>query len=452
VVQSESSKWAKCMIYLPRVVYFLALANNRLYWDKKRLKRYQEKRLRRVVRYAYDFVPFYHKRFREAGVDPNQIRTVEDLSKLPIVKKDEFKKQNPQQIVSKEFELNKLKKVTTSGSTGTPFVIYITIAEDAWRKAIYMRSNINCGQKPRDRWLVMTSPRHFHDTTGIQRRLGIFSQTCISLFESTEQKLSQIEALNPHILDGYSGSLFLLAKEVKRRGLKTIKPKLMFGSAEFIDLPSRRYMENVFDAPFCDQFGAAEVDRSAWQCLERQGYHMDVDSVITEFVDKNGEAVGDGERGEVVFTSLFNFAMPFIRYAIGDVGAPSDDSCPCGCTLPLMKVIEGRKDSFLMLPGNRVVSPMVFNFAVSTFKYYEDIDQYRIRQRKTDLFEVFLKMNKYPLSGENLASEFEAHVKKFLNIEENELRFEVSFVDEIPLSPTGKLHSVFSDVKVAAME
>jgi phenylacetate-CoA ligase len=440
------------MTNLPRVMYFLYMANRRLHWNKNRLMRFQEKQLRQIVQQAYDSVPFYHKYFNEAGVDPCEIRTVEDLQKLPIVKKDEFKKQELSQVISKKFNVNRLKKVRTSGSTGTPFVLYITDAEDAWRKAIYMRANISCGQRVRDRWVVMTSPHHFHDTTGIQRKLGVFSQTCISLFESTDQKLNQIAAARPDILDGYSGSLFLLAKEVKRRGFEQIKPRLMFGSAEFIDLPSRKYMEDVFGAPFCDQYGAAEVDRSAWQCLERQGYHMDVDSVITEFVDENGEPVANGEKGEVVLTSLFNFAMPLIRYNIGDVGSPSSDTCPCGRSLPLMNVVEGRKDSFLTLPGNRIVSPMVFNFAISSFEYYENIDQYLVRQRKTDLFEVSLKMNKGSKLDKDLTSKFEAHVKKFLDIDENELRFEISIVDEIPLSPTGKLHSVFSDLKVPAVK
>jgi phenylacetate-CoA ligase len=277
--------------------------------------------------------------------------------------------------------------------------------------------------------------------------LGIFSQTCISLFDPTEKKIEEIAAVKPDILDGYSGSLFLLAKELDRRGLNVIRPRLMFGSAEAIDQPSRRYMEKVFGAPFCDQYGAAEVDRSAWQCLERQGYHMDIDSVITEFVDEKGEAVADGEQGEVVFTNLFNFAMPFLRYAIEDVGAPTKDSCPCGRTLPLMKVIEGRKDSFLTLPGGRIISPMIFNFAMSTFKYYVDVDQYRIRQKKIDLFEVTLKMVDGWVAHADVARELETQMCKFFNFGEGEVRFDVSLVDEIVRSPTGKLLSVSSDLK-----
>lgn len=435
------------MVNIPRVVYYLASANRRLYWDKDKLRRFQDKRLRQVVRYAYDHVPFYNHYFRKVGLDPSSIRGICDLNKLPVIKKQELKRQNPEELVSEEYDIRTLKKVRTSGSTGKPFQVYINGKEDAWRKAIYMRANIACGQKPRDCWVVMTSPHHFNDTTKIQRKLGIFAQTCISLFESTDTKLNEIADAKPDVLDGYSGSLYLLAREVKKRGLSVINPRIMFGSSELIDLQSRRYMEEVFNAPFCDQLGAGEVNRTAWQCLERQGYHMDVDSVITEFLNENGETVSDGKRGEVVYTSLYNFTMPFIRYAIGDVGAPSDESCPCGRTLPLMKMIEGRKDSLLKLPGNRIVSPMVFNYAISSFKYYADIDQYRIRQRGIDFFEVLLKMVEGWVEKEDVFSEFESHVKKFLNFGEDELRFKISIVNQIPLSSTGRLLSVSSDLK-----
>lgn len=434
------------MVNILRVLFSVASANRRLHWDKQRLEEYRDKRLREVVRYADRFVPFYHRAFEEAGVDVEAIRTAEDLSKLPVIKKAEFKRQDPKHITSSEYDLSKLKKVRTSGSTGTPFVVYVDPREDAWRKAIYMRANINCGQKPRDRWVVLTSPTHFSDTTKIQRKIGVYAQTCISLFESSDNKISQIEAAKPDVLDGYSGSLFLLAKEMKRRGLHTIKPRLMFGNAEFIDLDSRRYIEDVFEAPYCDQFGCAEIDRSAWQCLERGSYHMDVDSVITEFLDKDGDTVSNGESGEVAYTSLFNYTMPFIRYAIGDIGVPSDEECACGVSLPMMKVVEGRKDSFLTLPDDRVLSPMVFNFAVGRFKYYDDIEQYRIRQRRIDFFEVELKMNKFAVSPEIMRKEFENHLKNFLDLSQYNMQFDISFVDEIPLSKTGKLMSVWSDL------
>lgn len=435
------------MVNIAKILYCLAAANGRLHWSKDQMEKYQGERLRAVVKNAYEYVPYYHQLFKEAGVDVDSIRQVADLAKLPVNKKSIFKSQPPQQTVSSQFDINKLKKVRTSGSTGTPFQTYINPSEDVWRKSIYMRANIRCGQRARDRWVVLTSPTHFGDTTGIQRKLGIYSQTCISLFESTDNKISQIEAARPDILDGYSGSLVMLAKEVKRRGLKTLNPHLMFGNAEYIDTESRKYLQDVFNAPYCDQFGCAEVDRTAWQCLERNGYHMDVDSVITEFLDKDGNPVSDGERGEVTYTSLFNYTMPIIRYAIGDIGVPSEETCSCGVTLPLMKIIEGRKDSFIKLPGDRVLSPMVFNFAVSRFKYYTDIEKFNIHQTKLDYFEVQLKLHGSSVDPNKLVSDLDSQLRTYLDIKGDEVHFNISIVDDIPLPKTGKLLSVTSDLK-----
>jgi len=172
---------------------------------------------------------------------------------------------------------------------------------------------------------------------------------------------------------------------------------------------------------------------------------MDVDSVITEFLDNDGFPVAADEQGTVTYTSLFNYTMPFIRYSIGDIGVPSNDSCSCGINLPLMKVVLGRKDSFLTLPENKILSPMVFNYAISTFNYYKDIDQYQIHQRKIDNIDINLKMNSFSIPQETMAAEFNNHLKKFLGIPEN-TQLNINFLEEIPVSRTGKLRSVWSDI------
>jgi len=432
------------MVNFARLLYYLAGARRRLYWDKDKLRRYQEKRLRTVVRYAYENVSFYHEKFRSAGVKPDDVRSLDDLSKLPLVRKSEFRQVPARQRVSVEFDVDRLKAIRTSGSTGEPFTTYVCGREDEWRKAIYMRANISCGQRPRDRWVVVTAPHHFHDTTGVQRRLGVYAQTCVSVFMGVDEQVRVIGGLKPDVLDGYSGALFLVAKELDRRGIKAIRPRIVFGTADLIDVASRRFMEEVFDAPYLDQFGCAEIDRSAWQCPERVGYHMDVDSVVMEFVDEDGEAVAAGERGEVVYTSLFNYAMPLIRYAIGDVGVPSDDECTCDRTLPLMEVVEGRKDSFLVLPGNRLVSPRVFTNAICGFS--ENIMRYRVVQKRVDWFEVFVQLDK-KVNESVFANELVGHVRHTLGFGDD-IEIDVKFVDELPLDKSGKLMAVVSEVKI----
>ena len=428
-----------------RILYYLGKAMKRAYWSRDKLRRYQEKRLRSIAKNAYESVAFYREKFRKAGVTADDIKTLDDLEKLPIVRKDELRHTPSPRLLSKRFNTRELKFLTTSGSTGKPFRIYINKKEDDWRKAIYMRANISCGQKPRDRWVVMTAPRHFRDTPELQRRLGLYAQTCISVFASIDEQIRLAAKGDPDILDGYSGSLLLLAKEADRRKLKVIHPRIIFGTAEVIDIPSRRYIERTFGAPYYDQYGCAEVDRTAWQCPEKTGYHMDVDSVITEFVDTEGANVSAGEKGEIVHTSLFNYVMPFIRYAVGDVGVPSDEGCSCGRKLPLMKTVEGRRDSFIFLPSGQVISPRAFTVAMSMFKYYDRIEQFRFVQKRSDLFEVQIKRRDETVDEETMEPELVEHIKRKLAL--FDVEFEVMFVDEVPLDKSGRLRAIISELK-----
>jgi phenylacetate-CoA ligase len=337
--------------------------------------------------------------------------------------------------------------LTTSGSTGRPLKLFISEAEDDWRKAIYMRANICCGQKPRDKWVVIAGPRHFGSTTKLQTVLGIYAQTYISVFDDVSTQASRVRSLKPDVLDGYSSSILLLAKQIQKTGQKAIQPRIVFGNAEVIDGSSREYIEKVFDAPYYDQYGCVEFNRTAWQCSEQTNYHMDVDSVITQFVDKDGNEVYAGERGEIVQTSLFNYAMPFIRYEVGDVGVPSDDECSCGRKLPLIKTVEGRTDSLIMLPDGRMLSPRMLTAAVNMFDQYESIEQFRIVQKKLNLLEILIKIRNTTIDKQVMETSLVAHVNRMLHLDEGKMTFEVKFVDDIAPSKSGKLMSVVSELK-----
>ena len=428
-----------------RALYYLYGLMKRADWPRDRLKEYQNKKLRGIVRYAYECVPFYHDRFKEQGIKPSEIRTVADLNKLPILRKDEVRK-NLGQIISREYDVASLKMIRTSGSTGKPLHFYISGSEDEFRKAKHLRANISCGQRPRDKWVIITSPLHFGEATRLQRLLGIYFPTPVLVFNDVETQVSTIEKLTPDILDGYSSSLLLLAKEVEKRGTETIKPRFIIGGAELIGDSSREFIEKVFDAPFYDQYACDEMERIAWQCKEKNEYHIDADSVIVQFVDDNEEEVSSGESGEIVCTSLFNYAIPFIRYAVGDVGIPSNEECPCGRKLPLMKVVEGRKDSFLFLSDGQILSPLGFDAAMCMFKFHNNIDQYRIIQKKVDLFEFLIQLSSDSVDESTVERELLKHLWRMLNISADKATFKIKFVENIPLDKTGKLRKVVSEL------
>ena len=429
-----------------RAFYYLHGMRKRVFWNRNKLREYQDKKLRKIVKYAYENSSFYHEKFRQAEIKPEDIRTMEDLNKLPIVRKDELIK-NLDDVVSKRFNIDDLRVQRTSGSTGRPLYVYLTGMENEFRKAKHLRAQIICGQKPWHKWVTITSPLHFAETTRLQRLLGFYSVTPVSVFEDIATQVSRIEKLKPDVLDGYSNSILLLAKEVHKRGLDTIKPKFLVTGAELIDTSSRKFIEDVFAAPLYDQYASVEFERMAWQCPERTEYHIDADSIVMQFVDENGEEVGPGEEGEIVCTSLFNYAMPFIRYALDDIGVPSETTeCTCGRTFPLMKVIEGRKFSLLTFPRGRVFAPIAFMLAVWTFKYYNCIDLFRVIQRRKDLLFFKLKLKDHSVDERRIEKELYTHLRKVLGISEDEVTFEAEFVDDIPLDKSGKFRIVVSEL------
>jgi len=435
-----------------RISWYLLNAMRRLHWDKEKLAEYKNKRLRRVVKYAFDNVRFYHEIFKASGIHPNEIKTSDDLKKLPIIRKSDMKKRTKADLISREFSENNLKMLGTGGSTGTPFSVYICNKEDDWRKAIYLRANVCCGQKPRDRWVAVDVAERAAEISYVQRLAQMFVRETIPVTLDRASQLRAIATLNPEILDGFSSILWLLAKETELKGIDCIRPRIIFGSGDLIDYSSREYLEKIFNAPYYDQFGCTEVDRSAWQCPERLGYHIDEDSAIMEFVDHEGEETAPGERGEIVYTSLFNYAMPFIRYATMDIGVPMIAECPCGRTLPLMKVVEGRSNSFLVFPDGEVVSPMSFIETLKAFTLVKEIDQYRVIQKSRSLIEIYVKKTNNDVDEERIENWLLSNIldgwPKTEKVDLSKVTFKVTFVDEIPLTGRGKLGVVISNVTV----
>jgi len=418
---------------------------NRAYWSRDKLIAYQNKKLRNILRYAYEFVPFYHAKLKQSEIKPDDVKTIDDLHRLPIIRKNEIRA-NVSSVISTEFKTQNLRVLSTSGSTGKPLHVYVSKDEDGFRKAKHLRANLSCGHNPLDCWVTITSPSHFSEATRLQQILNIYSPKFVSVFTDVSQQVLAIDKIRPDILDGYSSSLFMLAKEVEKTGTRTVRPKCIFGGAELSDIGSRRFIEKVFAAPFYDQYATIELERMAWQCPAKSGYHIDSDALIMEFIDESGvEEVAEGESGEIVCTSLFNYAMPFIRYAIGDAGMPSDEECPCGRKLPMIKSIEGRKDSLLFFPNGRILSPRALTVAVGSFALNAYIEQFRVTQTRIDQCQIQI-VAKQGVDRAVLEKKLIIHLAKSLNIRENEVTFTVEFVDNIPADKSGKRMIVKSDL------
>jgi len=403
------------------------------WWSFEDLRELQEKKLRAIVKYAYENIPLYHEKYKDAGVMPEDIRTTKDLVKLPFITKADIINNYPNRIVAPGIDINKCWTSNTSGTTGTPMsVAYDTNAED-FEKATALRPNLNCGQKFFDKWAVITCPDHIGHKKWFQK-FGLFSQEQISLFEDTKKQVQLLEKINPDILDGYSSSLYLIAKEIQASANKKVNPKIIYGTAEMLTAKMRGFINSVFNVEMFDQFGCVEMGRTAWECPEHSGYHIDMEAVVMEFI-KDNEQVEYGERGEIVYTNLYNYAMPFIRYTSGDVGIPTDEKCPCGRSLPLMKILEGRKDAFMQTPDGRIIVPTVWIILLMHYTF----EQYKVIQ------ETINKINIQIAPGRDFKLENIPKIKNDVSkLMGPEVIVDIQIVTEIPREKSGKIKPIVS--------
>jgi phenylacetate-CoA ligase len=211
-------------------------------------------------------------------------------------------------------------------------------------------------------------------------------------------------------------------------------------------LPSdAELIRSVFSCDSVDDYGCLEIGPLAWECREHAGYHMNVDGVVMEFLDSDGEQASPGERGEIACTSLVNYSMPFIRYMIGDEGIPSNEKCPCGRPLPIMKVVEGRKDDLLMATDGRTVSPFIFAF-MWYLGYPKGVREFRVIQEERDRLTIQLTGLEAPLD-EKVTDEARSRLGEALG---KDMRVEFKLVERLDRDPGGKLRKVVSRVGASA--
>jgi len=402
------------------------------------LKKLQEKKLRAIIRHAYDNTEFYRRKFDSAGVKPDDIKTVEDLKKIPFTTKQEVRENSTTTLLSRGTNLANCRIVPTSGSTGIPLNAVYDEAADDYSKAVNLRSMMENGLKLTDRLLSIGDTRLKSKKAWFQK-YGLFDLSFIDAFDTPENQVNKIKQIKPDAILGYPSQLNLICRHIRDEGIKGINPRVVYTTAEYLSPEVRELINSTFGLELSDLFGCIEVNRTAWECPEHTGYHLDMDSVHTEFI-KDEENASSGEKGSIVYTCLYNYAMPLIRYEVGDIGTPTDRVCDCGRSLPLMESVEGRSDDYITLPSGRKISPLAL--ACGVMKHTKEIKEYQIMQETKNRMIVYLAVtDKYGKDDE------ESLVKEIRQKLNNEIDPEIKIIDKIPRTMTGKIRAIGSKVK-----
>jgi phenylacetate-coenzyme A ligase PaaK-like adenylate-forming protein len=346
------------------------------------MKVIQEKKLRKLIEHAYNTVPFYHKKFDDAGIKPGDIRNYSDLEKIPLVSKAELKNAGTSTI-STQIGLKNCIPDRTGGSTGIPLTLYFT-KKDIWATTFERIRRENGYNPGKDVALEITGNSFLPADRRWYHTLFFPAWYQLNISDPIPAQIAAIATVKPDIIWGYPSAIEIICNNLKMQGIDTVKPKIVFTASEVLSDHTRHSIENILDTTVFDVYGCHETGCVAWECSEHNGYHTCMDTCALEFLDKNNERIESGESGRVVVTNLHSFAMPIIRYEIGDSATPTGTSCSCGRGGYMIKSINGRNDDFIKLSGNRTVSPRVIGKIMHN--YHESMMHYQLIQENETHF------------------------------------------------------------------
>jgi phenylacetate-CoA ligase len=404
--------------------------------DRADLVRFRDRKLRHLVRFAYERVSFYRDWFDAVGVRPEHIRRAKDLAKLPLLSKPDLRNAPVEAVLARGRNPAKLVTHKTSGSTGEPFTIYRTRTEEDLLQLFRLRAARQYGFRLFDRRADLTTPLGGGPPDPLRGAARLLRLMPIESLDSTRdvaELLLEVHRIRPDVLTGYPGVLSQISRQLPNFAELRIRPRFVVAGGEPMTDRMRRRIERGFAAPVYDMYGSNEFNLLAWQCPANGHMHICEDSVVLEIL-RDGIAVKEGEQGEVVVTGLLSKTMPFIRYRTGDLAVKGAEVCGCGQPFSTLDAIQGRTADYLRLPDGRLVHP----FAMTAPLYEEShawIDQHQLAQTALDRIVLRLKVRR-PATPDELGRLIAAGESVC-----RPARFEVEFVDRIEPHPSGKFRS-----------
>lgn len=406
-----------------------------LSWSPEQLKAHQWNELQKLLKHAYENTTFYPELWAKAGIKSvDDIKSMADFEKLPVVTKDDISK-HYYDLVAKNFN-NNIKKAT-GGSTGQPFRFELNIDSNTRREAIMWRGYGWLGAGLGEKTLYLWGADIGQPTKlkALKNNLyhAFYNRKMLNSFAMNANNMNDyvvdINNYRPRALVSYVNPLYELAKYILENKLSVFSPATILTGAEPLHDFQRDVIEKAFNCNVYNTFGCREFMLMSAECKEHKKLHINTDHLVVETIADNGEVVTE-ESGDLVITDLYNYGMPLIRYVNGDRATLINSTCDCANPLPIMKSIDGRKLDIIKTPSGKKIPGELFPHL---FKEFENITRFQVKQSKIDELDITMIVN-HTLSSadqEKMMSEINKYA-------DNELTLHLNFVDDIPLTVSGK--------------
>jgi phenylacetate-CoA ligase len=357
----------------------------------RELEQEQEKKLQHLIEFAYDQVPYYRTLFKTLGLQPRDIRSIEDLEKLPVLTKEIIKANweelKPATLSSMDYSLH-----ATGGSTGTPMEFRLSNYDRFLGGALLYRGLGYGGYDIGDRIVFLMGseslargqPRIVSKVHELVRNTRKFSAH--DMGEADLHRYAGVLAsFRPRFMRGYPSSIQFFARWLNENDVAIPSIDAIFTNGETLFPHMRKVIGDTFDCEVFNNYGLNDGGVGAFECQEHSGLHIDTERSIMEVVDQDNRQLMSGE-GAVLATSLYNFAMPFIRFSTGDIATLADTECDCGRHSKLLSQVKGRSADILVTPEGKSVHGWFFNSLL--YEPSNGIKEYQVIQTAIDTITI----------------------------------------------------------------
>jgi len=361
---------------------------------RKKLQELQLKRLKAIVMYAYDNVPFYRKKFDEAGVEPN-IKSFEDLEKLPFTTKDELRQNMPFGLLAKPME-EYVEPHASSGTTGEPITVCYTRHDvEIWAEVI-ARCLAMAGLTKRDGFQIPIPYGTFTGAFGFHYGGQKIGALIVPTGKGqSERQIRLMKYYGTTFIAGIASYALHLANVARKMGIEPSELNVrngIFGAEMFTKAMKEKIMEE-WNMDVHDIYGLTEMcgPGVSADCDEHDGLHLWEDHFYAEIIDpKTGERIDTEEEGELVLTTLTKEGMPIIRYRTRDITFLYEGICNCGRTHVRHAPIKGRSDDMLIIKGTNIFPSQVEEAIMKNERVGNN--WLMIVERKGDMDDVIVKV------------------------------------------------------------
>jgi phenylacetate-CoA ligase len=402
------------------------------------LKAFQDARLRQLVVHAYENVPYYRKLFDRQRLHPRHIRGTVDLDLIPITTRDDLLARPPMDLIARGTDPASLIPIRGDSSSERPFIVRRSWLEQSYSALFRARAYASFGLGLRGRIAEVGLPRpaEYQNHKLVSRTIesvGFHPSLILDGRQAPASTVDHLEAFQPDMLIGFPGMLCVLANYLEEERRLSIRPRIVVTAGEILTPLARERLTEVFGVEPLQVYTSHEVQLLGWECRATNAIHVCDDGAIVEVL-RDDRPVGPDEQGEVVTTNLSAYAMPLIRYRLGDMVTRGPQHCHCGQPFSTISTIQGPANDCFKLADGRVIYPTQILECFPP-NLHEWVRQYQLVQARPDC--VILRI----VAGGKLSPEVSSRMAKAVApLLGPGIEFQVTPVADIPLDSNGKFH------------